>query len=787
MRKLLLAFICIIQVSFLSAQLNMSFLGQLEYQGQEGLDIWGYADENNNEYAIMTVTTGVSIVDVTTPTTPTEIFFANGINASWRDAQEYNDKAYIVNESGDGLMIIDLAPLPGNTNLTVSNYTGNTYPFTTSHNIYIDEQGFAYLFGTDYRVNNIKSTIVLDLNKPTTDPNFEVGVFGDYYLHDGMARGDTLWGGAVNDGFFSAIDVSNKSNMTTMGTKNTPHNFSHNIWVSDDGQTVFTTDEVGGAYLASYDVSDLNNITELDRVQSNPGSNVIPHNTHVIGNYIVTSYYRDGVTIHDVSNPSSMVEVGNYDTSPLTGNGFNGCWGVYPWLPSGNIIASDIEGGLFVLGAVYSGASYLEGNVTDLNTSNPIDNAMIEVLSTSSQTNTNIIGNYSVGIATPGTYDVVYSKLGYKSDTISNVVITAGNTTVQNAQLEPLQTFNFTGQVVDYATGMPVSNADVLVQNAQQTLTTTTNGSGNFTFNSFLAGTYEITAGKWSKISECATVMIDENTGTYTIQLRNGYYDDFSFDNGWQESGSASAGNWERGVPVGTSYNGDDVNPGVDVSSDCNDNAFVTGNGGGSAGTDDVDNGNTILTSPIFDLSTYNQAILRYSRWFYTGGGGGGGFNDKLTITIDNGNTQVELEVVNDNSAGNSSWINKSFIVANEITPTANMRLIIETADDDPGHLVEAGFDKFEIIEGNPVGVNGIEVNDEVKVQPNPFTNLLTITFANDNQRRVELIDITGKVIDSYLVNKNVLTLTKDYPKGVYFVKVFENNKLDTVKKVVKQ
>ena len=63
------------------------------------------------------------------------------------------------------------------------------------------------------------------------------------------------------------IDVSNKSNPITIGTHPTPNAFTHNAWVSDDGDYVFTTDEQSGAYLTAYDVSDLNNIQEVDRIQ----------------------------------------------------------------------------------------------------------------------------------------------------------------------------------------------------------------------------------------------------------------------------------------------------------------------------------------------------------------------------------------------------------------------------------------------------------------------------------------------------------------------------------------
>ena len=119
--------------------------------------------------------------------------------------------------------------------------------------------------------------------------------------------------------------------------------FTHNAWVSDDGNYVFTTDETSDAYIGSYDISSVSNIQEVDRIQSNPGSNSIPHNTHVDGDFLVTSWYRDGTTVHDISDPTNLVQVAYYDSYSGSGNGFDGCWGTYPFLPSGNIISSDIN------------------------------------------------------------------------------------------------------------------------------------------------------------------------------------------------------------------------------------------------------------------------------------------------------------------------------------------------------------------------------------------------------------------------------------------------------------
>src|SRR5690606_39243189 len=133
--------------------------------------------------------------------------------------------------------------------------------------------------------------------------------------------------------------------------------------------------EISGGYVAAYDVSDIGNITESDKIQSSPGQNVIPHNTFVLGNFVITSFYRDGVVVHDATYPSNLIEVGNYDTSPsFSGDGFNGCWGVYPYLPSGLIIASDIEEGLYVLNPTYVQGAYLAGTVTDAVTTNPLNN-----------------------------------------------------------------------------------------------------------------------------------------------------------------------------------------------------------------------------------------------------------------------------------------------------------------------------------------------------------------------------------------------------------------------------
>ena len=339
MRNINLIFSILI-FSILNSQesLNMDLVGQLNYpQGTN--DVWGYSN-GSLEYALVGARNGFSVVDISCPSNPLEVFFISGSQSIWRDIKTWKNYAYVTTEAEDGLLIVDLNDPTGQSYIYTEQF------FSTSHNIYIDENGFAYIFGAD---TGEGGAIILDLNNDPMNP-VQVGIFDDYYLHDGMVRGDTLWGSAVYAGVFSIIDVSDKANPTILSSYPTSCDFTHNAWISDDNNYLFTTDEQSGCYIGSYDVSDIYNISEIDLIQDWTQSEVVvPHNTHVLGNYLVTSYYTSGITIVDASDPYNLEEVGYYDTSPLVGEDMEGCWGAYPYLPSGLILATDQAEGLFVL------------------------------------------------------------------------------------------------------------------------------------------------------------------------------------------------------------------------------------------------------------------------------------------------------------------------------------------------------------------------------------------------------------------------------------------------------
>ncbi len=371
MNQIIYSILIFFSIQLFSQQsLNMDLVGNLPYS-QGTNDIWGYAD-GSSEYALVGTVTGFSVVDVTNPSNPIELFFIEGSSSTWRDIKTWGKYAYVTTEAEDGLLIVDLSDLSGQTYVYTQEF------FLTSHNIYIDENGYAYIFGAD---TGNGGAIILDLTIDPMNPTI-AGIFDDYYLHDGMVRGDTLWGSAIYAGVFSVIDVSDKSNPSIMSSYPTSCQFTHNAWISDDNNYLFTTDETSGCYIGSYDVSDIYNIQEIDLVQEWTGDGaygqqeeVIPHNTHVFGDYLVTSYYTSGVTIIDASDPFNLIEVAYYDTSPSSGGSFDGCWGAYPYLPSGLILATDQQEGLFVLHTPYG--SYEGFGCTNQNASNFNSNATI--------------------------------------------------------------------------------------------------------------------------------------------------------------------------------------------------------------------------------------------------------------------------------------------------------------------------------------------------------------------------------------------------------------------------
>lgn len=338
--------------------------------------------------------------------------------------------------------------------------------------------------------------------------------------------------------------------------------------------------------------------------------------------------------------------------------------------------------------------------------------------------------------------------------------------------------FSFSGKVVDAQTGQGVPDAKVLFTGTGN-YEVEADANGDFVSPNFREGTYDIYAGKWGYMTKefSANQFIDAGTSAFTIPIESGtYYDDFILDFGWGASGNASSGFWERGFPVETDYNGNASNPGDDVPGDFGDDCYVTGNGGGSAGNDDVDDGTVALTSPLFDLLTYADPHINYYRWFFNDGGQGSP-DDELSVTLSNGIETVFLEQI-DVSESSSQWTFRNFRVLDYLTPTNTMQFTIETSDQSgTGHLVEAGLDVFRVVDSLPSNTSMSPVDAEkLFVYPNPAKTAITIVFeTHESKFEVLLTDISGRLLRREVhagAEKTIQLDARELPDGIYCIKV---------------
>ncbi len=323
-------------------------------------EIWGYAN-NGREYAIIGSTAGTHIFDITDVNNVDTVDFiagrVQGGQIIHRDYDTYQDYLYIVADEGaSSLQIADLSFLPDSAPLV---YDDDNF-IVKSHNIFIDTtSGYLYTCGgvTDFGPNQLS---IYALNPDPTNPQFllncELGVpFWNAnigYLHDIYVRNDTAYCNAGPNGLF-VVDFSNLLSVQGLGSITTylHQGYNHSGWLDDSGDHYALADENHGLRVKILDVSNLSNINVIDTIGSNVVDTLsIPHNLIFKNDFLYVSYYFDGLYVFNTSDINNISLAGYYDTStrPHQDNKYEGNWGVYPFLPSGKILASDMQEGLFV-------------------------------------------------------------------------------------------------------------------------------------------------------------------------------------------------------------------------------------------------------------------------------------------------------------------------------------------------------------------------------------------------------------------------------------------------------
>lgn len=343
-----LLFLIITSYAFSQSISNMILMGNKHEfttggtpSGWHYASCWGYVS-GGREYAIIGHYAGTTVYDVTNPSNIINKGTISGPGSfyNYREMKTYSHYLYIVSEGGQGVQIVDLQYLPDSIHF-VRSYVFPGY--TRSHSISQDGR-FLYCNGGTY---NNGGVFILDLLDPENP--VKRGQWGIRYIHDSFIKNDTIFGAAISSGHLVLLDARNKDSIKFIREFTYPGAVTHNAWTTDDRRILITTDEGGSNHAKIWDISNISTQVQLADITPYDGASMV-HNAYVRGNLLYLAHYRAGVIVYNIQNPSAPVEIGHYDTYPGVNNTvYQGCWNVYPFLPSGNIIASDISTGLYIL------------------------------------------------------------------------------------------------------------------------------------------------------------------------------------------------------------------------------------------------------------------------------------------------------------------------------------------------------------------------------------------------------------------------------------------------------
>ena len=316
-------------------------------------EVWGFVN-NNREFAVIGTTDGTRIFDVTESGNEALVAFIPGAFQGYEVVhRDYHDnKGYLYAVCGESheestLQIIDISKLPESFEVV---YDTNKL-FGKTHNIFIDNDNLYVCKGIALEDGKIKvfPMRVYSLENPTSPTLlFE---YDDYNVHDIFVKDDIAF---LNNGGFGLFvldftDPQNPKNITSL-IEYPFKGYNHSGCLNAAGTHYFFTDENFTLPIKTVDIRDWENLTVVSTFSPETDSIAIAHNVLFRDNYVFASYYYDGLQIFDVSDPNNPTKVCVYPTSKLPHRHYyEGAWGVYPYLPSGKILVSDMQEGLFVL------------------------------------------------------------------------------------------------------------------------------------------------------------------------------------------------------------------------------------------------------------------------------------------------------------------------------------------------------------------------------------------------------------------------------------------------------
>lgn len=460
---------------------------------------------------------GLSIYDITDPNNILEE--SNYTSAHSVDNIVLNDSLLFVSQVAGGFRIYSIVDPQSPRMLADLSNAGNIRNFAVDGNV-------AYLIGTSY----IKSYDVSNPSNPV--PMDTIFLTLPFW---GQVR-DTLLYGAFDNGV-RILNIADPSNMTELGSS---LNYSNTKSIelvdtfaytadTDSGVVIYSVNDPANPYvITSYDpggytvnvtvkdtlafVCEGNNdltilsIANLDSIYELSTLNLYyGYHAQIVDTLLFIANSSAGVSVYNVSNPGSPVEVAYYET----GNAAE-CV-----IVDGNVIyLADNDDGFYIfkypMDAVIAYDLFGTVGLSDA----PADSSgtLVEFAGLGISTTTDSHGYYEFNSISPGVYNVVYTHAGYEPDT--SLVSISWDTQRDVTLSRIVNYYNITGTVG--LSDNPADSSNTFISLIEASLMDTTDMHGYYEFLSVEEGIYTLIY--WHDTYQGDTI-IDTLDGNHVIDL----------------------------------------------------------------------------------------------------------------------------------------------------------------------------------------------------------------------------------------------------------------------------
>ncbi len=448
----------------------------------------------------------------------------------------------------------------------------------------------------------------------------------------------------------------------------------------------------------------------------------------------------------DAAFPEQMVKIGQYDTSPLEGPGFDASWGAYPFLPSGLILATDRDEGLFVLRFTGDRANQLSLTLIDTFSQAPIANALVAT-NRGQVRMTDSLGRVRFLYTGVDTFFLNATADLYLDKTQSYALSPGGQVDTQ-LPLRPIGSGGVILKTVD-SLANPVAEVRVETQNLLVNQQTRSQTDGIAVLAPLLLTPSLTYVGKWGFLTDSLTLLPQASLpDTIEVPLTAGLADPFALDLGWQTVGNTPRGQWTQRVPDATPPTGLHYAPLTDIATDLGPSCMMTSGlvNGKEAG---LPEGFTTLVSPPFSLAAYQFPYIRLAYWLVhlTAQGRNPRQARALSIELYDGNQVYPLwQTDSDSKVGWEVIDSLSLTDYQSLAATWYLRITAENTV--AGSNLWAAIDDFQLFEGQAPQTTHL---DHIKPEPLFTAHVdewtLHYQFTTPPPVRLTLRDFQGRAV----------------------------------------